>query len=112
MNDSVTLGVTAAGGALMLVLAALMPRLRLMFGGRPWQEIFRDERLIRIARRQEMLARASLGAMGAGFLVSGVGPLLNLPATPAQLVASICYGAALAGLIAQVALIVRSRRME
>jgi hypothetical protein len=50
--------------------------------------------------------------MGAGFLVSGAGVLLRLPPVPAQLVASICYGLALAGLVAQVALIIRSRRIE
>ncbi len=112
MADATTAWITAAGGVLMIVLAVLMPRLRLRLGGRPWDEMFRDLRLRRIARIQERLAQGSLGAMGAGFLVSGAGVLLRLPPVLAQLVASICYGLALAGLVVQVALIIRSRRIE
>ncbi|MGQ9549964.1 MAG: hypothetical protein ACUVSY_15165 [Roseiflexus sp.] len=112
MTDTTTAWITVTGGVLMVVLAILMPKFRLRLGGRPWDETFRDPRLRRIARIQERLAQGSLGAMGAGFLVSGAGVLLRLPPVPAQLVASICYGLALAGLIAQVALIIRSRRIE
>lgn len=112
MVDATTAWVTAIGGALMAALAALLPWFRLRLGGKPWDEVFSNPRLRRIARIQERLAQGSLGAMGAGFLVSGAGVLLNLPPVPAQLVASICYGLALAGLVAQVALIIRSRRIE
>ncbi len=112
MADTTTAWVTALGGAFMVTLATLLPWFRLRFGGKPWDETFRDPRLRRIARIQERLAQGSLGAMGAGFLVSGAGVLLNLPPVPAQLVASICYGLALAGLVAQVALIIRSRKIE
>ncbi|NWG21294.1 MAG: hypothetical protein HXY39_13350 [Chloroflexi bacterium] len=112
MNDTMTLWITALGGVVMIGVAVLMPRLRLRFGGQPWDRVFRDERLRRIALLQERLAQGSLGAMGTGFLISGAGPLLNLPAVPAQLVASVCYGLALAGLVAQAALIIRSRKIE
>jgi hypothetical protein len=104
--------ISLIGGLVLIGLGIALPRLRLRRIGRDWDAVFTSERLRKIARAQERAGQVTLVAFGAGFATSSLGALLQLPDAVTWTLSLSSYAVGIIGAIAQLMIIVRSRRIE
>ncbi|HMO60134.1 MAG TPA: hypothetical protein PKA05_15215 [Roseiflexaceae bacterium] len=103
--------ISLVGGIAMMLVALLMPQMRRRVTGHDWDAIFSDTRLIRLARLQERIGQATLAAFGLGFVVSSLGSILQFPSTLIWILSLPCFAAGVGTAIAQLVIIIRSRRI-
>jgi len=108
--DAIDPWLRALGGMVLLCAGALLPLARRVLIRDDWAAILRRPRLVRLARAQEILGQAALGAFGSASLISAMPALSAFDPSAALLGTLLGASIGIVASLAQIVLIIIVRR--
>jgi len=108
--DAIDPWLRALGGVVLLCAGALLPLVRRVLIRDDWAAILRRPRLVRLARAQEILGQAALGAFGSASLISAMPALSAFDPSAALLGTLLGASIGIVASLAQIVLIIIVRR--